>query len=160
MKSRKSILSLKFLLFVLVAVLLLPLLTGCTSEGQILPEWQGPVSVFIQSLVEFLLVPLVLMAIAWVFAQAKLAWSKFKIKNPDEAYWISYVINTVVMAAEQMKTAYPDAFKNKKVWAIEQAEAWFSKLGITLDGDQISDLIEAEVKALFNSSPEQLPNEA
>ena len=64
------------------------------------------------------------------------------------------------MAAEQVAEAYPDAFESKKVWAIEQAEAWFAKLGITLDGDQISDLIEAEVKALFNSSPEQLPNKA
>jgi hypothetical protein len=50
-----------------------------------------------------------------------------------------------------MADAYPDAFESKKVWAIGKAEDWFAKLGIVLDGDQISDLIEAEVKTLFNN---------
>ena len=37
-----------------------------TPEGEILPELQGPVSVLIQGLIEFLLVPLLLMAVAWL----------------------------------------------------------------------------------------------
>jgi hypothetical protein len=139
-------------LLVISLVLLVGLLTACTSEGKLLPELQEPVSFLIQKLIEYLLIPLLLMLIAWLYALARTQWQKFRLKNPDEAYWISYVISTVVMAAEQMADAYPDAFESKKVWAIGKAEEWFAKLGITLDGDQISDLIEAEVNALFNAS--------
>ena len=138
-------------LLIISLVLLVGLLTACTPEGQLRPELQEPVSFLIQKLIEYLLIPLLLMLLAWLFGLVKTQWQKFRLKNPDEAYWISYVISTVVMAAEQMADAYPDAFESKKVWAIGQAEAWFAKLGITLDADQISDLIEAEVKALFNN---------
>ena len=159
MKVRTTRQSRKFLLMLLMLLGVI-ILAACTPEGELLPAYQAPVSLFIQKVIEYLIIPLLLLLLAWLVGQIKALWQKFKLKNPDEAYWISYVINTVVMAAEQVAEAYPDAFESKKVWAIEQAEAWFAKLGITLDGDQISDLIEAEVKALFNSSPEQLPNEA
>ena len=138
-------------LIIISLVLLVGLLTACTPEGQLLPELQEPVSFFVQKVIEYLIVPLLLMLLAWLFGLVKTQWQKFRLKNPDEAYWISYVISTVVMAAEQMADAYPDAFESKKVWAIGKAEDWFAKLGIVLDGDQISDLIEAEVKTLFNN---------
>lgn len=144
-------------MFLLIGALLL-VLTACTPEGEILPELQGPVSVFIRALIEYLILPLLLMLIAWVFGLIKAQWEKFALKNPDEAYWISYVIQTVVQAAEQTAEAYPDEIEDKKAWAIARAEAWFAKLGITLDIDQISDLIEAEVKALFNP-PDWMPEE-
>lgn len=148
----------KFLKFMLFAGLVIALLTACTPEGQIIPELQGPVSIFIRGLIEYLILPLLLMLIAWVFGLIKAQWEKFALKNPDEAYWINYVITTVVQAAEQTAEAYPDDIEDKKAWAIARAEAWFAKLGITLDIDQISDLIEAEVKALFNP-PVFLPEE-
>ena len=138
-------------LLVLMLLVVVSTLAACTPEGQLLPELQEPVSFFIQKLIEYLILPLLLMLIAWLYALARTQWQKFQLKNPDEAYWISYVISTVVMAAEQIADAYPDAFESKKVWAIGKAEAWFDKLGISLDGDQISDLIEAEVKTLFNN---------
>jgi hypothetical protein len=126
-------------------------LAACTPEGQLIPELQQPVSFFIQKVIEYLIIPLLFMLLLWLFGLVKAQWQKFRLKNPDEAYWISYVISTVVMAAEQMADAYPDAFESKKVWATGKAEDWFAKLGIVLDGDQISDLIEAEVKTLFNN---------
>ncbi|MDY6866633.1 MAG: phage holin, LLH family [Chloroflexota bacterium] len=149
----------KFLKFMLFAGLVIVLLTSCTPEGQIIPELQGPISMFIQSLIEILVLPLLVMLLTWAYAQVRMAWQRFKEKNPDQAYWISYVIQTVVQAAEQTAEAYPDDIEDKKAWAIERAEAWFEQLGIELDVGQISDLIEAEVKALFNSSPVVLPSQ-
>jgi len=125
----------------------------------LLPELRGPVSVFVQALIEFLILPLLLMAITWAYGQIKAQWEKFGLQNPDEAYWISYVIETVVMAAEQMAEAYPDQIEDKRDWAILRAQAWFERIGISVDVEQISDLIEAEVKALFNSDPVVLPPE-
>ena len=152
MKVMKS----KFLIIVVVAVLLL--MTACTPEGELLPELQGPVSIFVQKLIEYLILPLLLMLMAWIYGLIKAQWAKFSLANPDEAYWISYVIETVVLAAEQMNEAFPEQIIDKKAWAIARAEAWFDELGLHLDVDQIADLIEAEVKALFNS-PVVLPGQ-
>jgi hypothetical protein len=134
------------------------MLTACTPEGEIIPELQGPVSVLIQGLVELLLVPLLLMAVAWMYAKARTAWQRYKDTHREESYWISYVINKVVMAAEQMAAAYPELITDKKAWAIEKAEAWLQKYGLDVDVDQIAVMIEAEVKSLFNDQvPEPLP---
>jgi hypothetical protein len=131
------------------------MLTACTPEGEIIPELQGPVSVLIQGLVELLLVPLLLMAVAWMYAKARTAWQRYKDTHREESYWISYVINKVVMAAEQMAAAYPELITDKKAWAIEKAEAWLQKYGLDVDVDQIAVMIEAEVKALFNPDPDE-----
>jgi len=144
--------------FLLIGLLLL-ILTACTPEGELLPELQEPISVFIQSLIELLLVPLLMMGIAWVYAKVRELWRNFSTRNPQEAYWINYVISTVVQAAEQVYESNPEAINDKKAWALARAEAWFGNLGIQLEIEEISDLIEAEVKALFNSQPVILPEE-
>jgi hypothetical protein len=147
-----------FVMIVFVLLLVTASMTACTPEGELVPWLEGPISVFVQSFIEILIVPLLVAGLAWAIGQVKLVWRNFQTQNPDEAYWISFVINSVVLAAEQMSEAYPDTIKDKKEWAIERAEAWFAKVGIELDLDQISDLIEAEVKAIFNS-PEKLPEQ-
>ncbi len=44
-------------LLIISLVLLVGLLTACTSEGQLLPELQEPFSFLIQKLIEYLLIP-------------------------------------------------------------------------------------------------------
>jgi hypothetical protein len=150
-----------FILFMLVMVLM-AVLTACTPEGELLPELRAPLSVFIQQLIIILVIPILISGLTWLVGLVRLQWQRFKTINPEQAEMISFVINSVVLAAEQMNQAYPELITDKKTWAIIRAEAWFDQLGLNLNVEQISDLIEAEVKALFNSPlvlPDQGPGE-
>jgi hypothetical protein len=147
----------KIFSFVLIIFVLL-LFTACTPEGELLPEWKEPVSIFIQQLINVLVIPVLISGLAWIVGLVRAQWQKFSTINPEQAQVISFVINSVVLAAEQMNEAYPELIIDKRAWAIARAEDWINKLGLNLDVDQIADLIEAEVKALFNT-PDKLPEE-
>jgi hypothetical protein len=152
----------KFIGLVLLLLMVMLTMTACTPEGKLLPELQEPLSYFLQQLIQILVIPLLIMGLSWLAAKAKGAWDNFKIKNPTSAYWIDYVIRRVVLAAEQMNEKHPELVKNKKQWALGQANAMLLEKGIALDIDELSTLIEAEVKSLFNwdYTPEPPPEGA
>jgi hypothetical protein len=137
--------------FVWLLVLTMLVLTACAPEGGIAPEWREPLSTFLMAVIQALIVPLLGLLVAWVYAKAKSAWGEFAAGNSKEAYWIKFVISNVVLAAEQMAEAHQIELDDKKQWALDVAEEWLNKYGISLDLEYISALIEAEVKQQFHN---------
>lgn len=147
----------RFLVLIGLVLLLMFMATACTPEGKIVPALQEPLSYFLQQIIQILIVPLLIMGLSWLAAKAKGAWDNFKIKNPASTYWIDYVVRRVVLAAEQMHEKHPELVANKKQWAIDEVSAMLLAKGIELDLNEISTLIEAEVKTLFNWDIEPVP---
>jgi len=80
-------------------------------------------------------------------------WGKIKAQIPAEQYaFASSLVSQLVLAAEQSGLAgiIANEAEVKKQWVIDRAEAELAKLGIKMDLNTISDMIEAAVKAELN----------
>lgn len=109
---------------------------------------------FISELVQGLLLAfmpvLASMAAAWLFAQVKSAWLKFK-EDHTATYWvIEGIAEIAVKAAEQAKMA--GLIAEKKDYAVAVAQQYLLEKGLAINLDVIEAAIEAAVYSEFNKA--------
>ena len=111
-------------------------------------DYQTVLNAFLQSFLNIIL-PVLFAAIAgWVVVQIRAGLAKLKVVHPDEYYWLDWLAQTAVNAAEQAKLG--GLIQNKKNYAIEIMTAYLKKYGVVLDISVIEASIEAAVWTEIN----------
>lgn len=95
------------------------------------------------------------MVVAFLFAQFKLVWARFKAEKPDMAWMLEQAASLAVNAAEQ--AGAESYFKDKKAYALDVAQKWLSAQGVDIDLSLIDAAIEAAVYEEFNKDKEPKP---
>ena len=131
----------------LVVVLALLVLVSPALAASSVPQAEVPVRGFWVDLLENLLIyflPILASALlAYLYAQFRLAWAKFKAIKPDVAWMLEQAAAMAVKAAEQAGAA--GYIHDKKLYALMVASKWLKANGVPLDMDLIDAAIEAAV---------------
>ncbi len=93
------------------------------------------------------------LAVAWLFAQFKLVWAKFKAEKPDTAWLLEQAASMAVKAAEQANVA--QHLDSKKDYALEVANKWLAAHGVPIDTFLLDAAIEAAVFDELNKNKPQ-----
>lgn len=120
-------------------------------------EFTFDVGEVIQLVLQIIISVLLPLFLAFAIGAVRTWWAKIKAQIPAEQYAFAFsIVSQLVLAAEQSGLAgiISNESKAKKKWVIERVEAELAKVGINLDLETISDMIEAAVKAELNKDKE------
>lgn len=116
-------------------------------------EFTFDIGEVLQLIIQIIITVLLPVVLTYVGVAVRAWWIKIKAQIPAEQYaFASTLVSQLVLAAEQSGLAgiLSNEAQAKKAWVIERAEAELAKMGIKMDLETISDLIEAAVKAELN----------
>jgi len=116
-------------------------------------EFTFDIGEVLQLIIQIIITVLLPVVLTYVGVAVRAWWIKIKAQIPAEQYaFASTLVSQLVLAAEQSGLAgiLSNESQAKKAWVIERAEAELAKMGIKMDLETISDLIEAAVKAELN----------
>ncbi len=109
----------------------------------------GYISELLQALILAILPVLAVFAVRWLMSQEKVLMAQLTVEQQTV---IRNVVTLAVLAAEQfgLVAKAKGVYFEKKQWALEFAMKRLEKIGLSVDVDYISDVIEAAVLDEFN----------
>ena len=108
--------------------------------------WSG----LLQNLIMAFVPVLASMLTAWLIAQTRLVWQKFRNAQPDITDQVEWAARTAVSAAEQAGAA--KLIEDKREYAIGVADMWLNSKGLKVDIEMIEAAIEAAVWSEINQN--------